>query len=179
MKKQNNNETKTDRVGKVREAGRARGPLQRDVKEVMAELVLKLSQKLEPQPERASETVGRQEGVAGLNQDRLTVGVDLGDQWRSYCILGLEGETLAEGQIRTTRQDFAEFVQSVAAARVVMEVGTHSAWARDVVAGCGHEVLVANPRQMEGLSDANVRMIASMHGGWRGWDEWIRSRYAQ
>jgi hypothetical protein len=31
-----------------------------------------------------------------------------------------------------------------------MEVGTHSAWARDVVASCGHEVLVANPRQMEG-----------------------------
>src|SRR5713101_3512591 len=118
MKKQNNTETKRDRVGKVREAGRARGPLQRDVKEVMAELVLKLSQKLEPRPERASETVGRQEGVAGLNRDRLTVGVDLGDQWSSYCILGLEGETLAEGQIRTTRQDFAEFVQSVAAARV-------------------------------------------------------------
>jgi transposase len=33
---------------------------------------------------------------------------------------------------------------------VVMEVGTHSAWARDVVARNGHEVLVANPRQMEG-----------------------------
>jgi hypothetical protein len=28
--------------------------------------------------------------------------------------------------------------------------GTHSAWAREAVAGCGHEVLVANPRQMEG-----------------------------
>jgi transposase len=32
----------------------------------------------------------------------------------------------------------------------VMEVGTHSAWVREIVAGCGHEVLVANPRQMEG-----------------------------
>jgi len=40
--------------------------------------------------------------------------------------------------------------QSLAAARVVMEVGTHSAWVQDVVVGCGHEVLVANPRQMEG-----------------------------
>jgi hypothetical protein len=138
MKKQSNTETKTDRVGKPRETGKARGPQQRDVKEVMAELVLKLSQRLEPPPERASETVRRQEGVAGLNRGRLTVGVDLGDQWSSYCVLGLEGETLAEGQMRTTRQDFAEFFQSVAAARVVMEAGTHSAWARDVVAGCGH-----------------------------------------
>jgi len=149
MKTQNNTETKTDRVGKVREAGKARSSVQREVQEVMTELVLKLSQKLEPAPDRMSEA-GRQECVLGPNRGRLTVGVDLGDQWSSYCILGLEGETLAEGQIQTTRPDFREFFQSVAAARVVMEVGTHSAWARDVVAGCGHEVLVANPRQMEG-----------------------------
>jgi hypothetical protein len=30
----------------------------------------------------------------------------------------------------------------------VMEVGTHSAWVREVVVSCGHEVLVANPRLM-------------------------------
>src|ERR1039458_9757659 len=28
----------------------------------------------------------------------------LGDQWSHYCILGLEGETLAEGQLRTTQE---------------------------------------------------------------------------
>jgi transposase len=33
---------------------------------------------------------------------------------------------------------------------VVVEVGTHSAWVREVLRGCGHEVLVANPRLMEG-----------------------------
>ena len=55
------------------------------------------------------------------------------------------------GNLGTTPEDFAEFFQSMAAARVVMEVGTHSAWASDVVASCGHEALVANPRQMEGL----------------------------
>jgi transposase len=36
------------------------------------------------------------------------------------------------------------------AARVVFEVGTHSPWVQDVICGCGHEVLVANPRLMEG-----------------------------
>lgn len=144
MKEKSNSETKTGRVRK------ARGPVQRDVKEVMAELVLRLSEKLEPQPEQASEGKEWQECVAVPNRDRLTVGVDLGDQWSNYCILGLEGETLSEGQVRTTKQDFAEFFQSMVAARVVMEVGTHSAWVRDVVAACGHEVLVANPRQMDG-----------------------------
>lgn len=31
-----------------------------------------------------------------------------------------------------------------------MEVGTHSAWMQEIIAGEGHEVLVANPRLMEG-----------------------------
>ena len=77
----------------------------------------------------------------------------MGDQWSDYCILGLEGETLAEGQVRTTREDVAEFFQALAAARVVFEVGTHSAWVREVVVGCGHEVLVANPRLMDGTQE--------------------------
>ena len=34
--------------------------------------------------------------------------------------------------------------------RRVFEVGTHSAWIWDVLCSCGHEVLVANPRLMEG-----------------------------
>jgi transposase len=78
------------------------------------------------------------------------VGVDLGGQWSHYCILGLEGETLAEGQLRTTQEDIAEFFQALNAARVVFEVGTHSPWVQEVICGCGHEVLVANPRLMEG-----------------------------
>jgi transposase len=44
----------------------------------------------------------------------------------------------------------AEFFQALPPARVVMEVGTHSAWMQEIVAGEGHEVLVANPRLMEG-----------------------------
>jgi transposase len=78
------------------------------------------------------------------------VGVDLGDQWSNYCILGLGGETLAEGQFRTRKQETAEFFQGLATSRVVVEVGTHSAWVREIIAGFGHEVLVANPRLMEG-----------------------------
>ena len=64
--------------------------------------------------------------------------------------MDLEGETLGEGQVRTTAQDFAEFFQSLSSARVVIEVGTHSAWVEEVIGDCGHEVVVANPRWMEG-----------------------------
>src|SRR6516225_6298117 len=116
----------------------------------MAELVANLSERLEQKPAQAKAREGKPQGAPAPNRDRLTVGVDLGDQWSNYCILGLEGETLAEGQLRTTREDVAVFFRALAAARVIFEVGTHSAWVREVVVGCGHEVLVANPRLMDG-----------------------------
>jgi hypothetical protein len=76
---------KTTVANSVR-AGKARGPVQRDAKEVMAELLVKLSQKLESQAARTSEEKGRQQDMAGPNRDRPTVGVDLGDKWSNYCM---------------------------------------------------------------------------------------------
>src|ERR1700722_6727622 len=147
MKTTSNSQTSNDRAGRP---GKSRKPVQRDAKEVMAELVARLNQKLEAEPGKARAAEGRQADACGPNRERLIVGVDLGDKRSNFCILGLDGDKLTEGELRTTQQDFAEFFQLLAPARVVMEVGTHSPWARDVVAQYGHEVLVANPRQMEG-----------------------------
>jgi transposase len=148
LKKHNNSGKKSEATSKPT---KSRGPVQRDTKEVLAELVGKLKEKLDPKKVAATSAGEKgQSGELRPNLDRLTVGVDLGDQWSHYCILGLEGETLAEGQLRTTQQHIAEFFQALNAARVVFEVGTHSAWVQEVICGCGHEVLVANPRLMDG-----------------------------
>ena len=147
MKKHNNSRKNSELTSK---RAKSRGPVQRDTKEVLAELVGKLREKLDPKVGAASAGEKNQRGELRPNLDRLTVGVDLGDQWSHYCILGLEGETLAEGQLRTTQQGVAEFFRALNAARVAMEVGTHSAWVREVICSYGHEVLVANPRLMEG-----------------------------
>ena len=147
MKEHNNSAKKSEPAGR---RAKVKGAVQRDTKEVLAELVEKLKERLGPSAVQA--IAGREHSRGGLrpNLDRLTVGVDLGDQWSHYCILDLEGETLAEGQLRTTPQDVAEFFQVLNAARVVLEVGTHSAWVQEVICSCGHEVLVANPRLMDG-----------------------------
>jgi transposase len=116
----------------------------------MAELVAQLTKQLDAESSTVAEPEKGMRGAECPNQDRLTVGVALGDQWSNYCILGLAGETLAEGQFRTRRQETSEFFKDLATSRVVVEVGTHSAWVREVIAGLGHEVLVANPRLMEG-----------------------------
>src|SRR5205807_3029254 len=148
LKKHNNSGKKSEPTSKGTKSG---GPVQRDTKEVLAELVGKLKAKLDPTKVAATSAGEKhQRGELRPNLDRLTVGVDLGDQWSHYCILGLEGERLAEGQLRTTQEDLATFFQGLNEARVVVEVGTHSAWVQEVIRGCGHEVLVANPRLMDG-----------------------------
>jgi transposase len=116
----------------------------------MSELVAKLTKQLDGERLPVAELHDEARGTARPNLNSLTVGVDLGDQWSSYCILGLSGETLAVGQFATRREEVREFFQGLAISRVVIEVGTHSAWVQEVIAGLGHEVLVANPRMMEG-----------------------------
>jgi len=147
LKKHNNSGKKNEQPSKQT---KSRGPVRRDTKEVLAGLVAKLQEKLDSKKVAATSGEEDKRGELRPNLDRLTVGVDLGDQWSHYWILGLEGETLAEGQLRTTQEDFATFFQGLNAARVVVEVGTHSAWVQEVIRGFGHEVLVANPRLMEG-----------------------------
>ena len=147
MKKNSNLPVKSEQRSKQT---KSRVPVQRDTKELMAELLGKLTEKQDPKAISASGGKEQKQGRLCPNLDRLTVGVDLGDKWSAYCILGLEGETLIDGQLQTTQADVAEFFQAITSARVVIEVGTHSAWVQEIIAGCGHEVLVANPRLMEG-----------------------------
>ncbi len=147
MKKNSNSPMKKEPRAKRAQAQR---PVQRDTKEVLAELMEKLRGKVELKTTSASLREACQRPELSSNLDRLTVGVDLGDQWSRYCILGLQGETLSEGAVQTRPAEVAEFFQALTPTRVVIEVGTHSAWMQEIIAGKGHEVLVANPRLMEG-----------------------------
>jgi transposase len=147
LKKNSNSSVKKEPKAQQAKAQRI---VQREAKEVLAELVEKLRGKLEVKATSASPAEAGPRAELGPNMDRLTVGVDLGDQWSHYCILGLQGETLSEGQLQTRGAEVAEFFQALPPARVVMEVGTHSPWMQEIIAGEGHEVVVANPRLMEG-----------------------------
>jgi hypothetical protein len=107
LKKDNNSRKNSELTSK---RAKSRGPVQRDTKEVLAELVEKLKEKLDPKKVAATSAGEKHpSGKLRPNLDRLTVGVDLGDQGSHYCILGLEGETLAEGQLRTRQEDLATF----------------------------------------------------------------------
>src|SRR5687767_2247519 len=78
----------------------------------------------------------------------ITIGVDLGDRYSQLCVLDAEGEVQEESRIRTQSEVFRKKFSAVRSCRVVMEVGTHSRWASQIVRDCGHEVVVANARKV-------------------------------
>jgi len=85
----------------------------------------------------------------------ITIGLDLGDRYSRFCELRPEGVVLTEGRLPTTRTALARQFEAHPACRIVCEVGTHSPWVSRLLASWGHEVLVANARQ--------VRLIYAAH----------------
>jgi transposase len=81
-------------------------------------------------------------------EEKLTVGLDIGDRWSRYCVVGVGGTTLIEGKLATTREDLSTGFKSFVNTTIALEAGTHSPWISRFLAGMGHEVVVANPRKV-------------------------------
>lgn len=77
-----------------------------------------------------------------------TVGLDVGDRWSQLCAVEQSsGEIVEEGRVRTSAQGLSKRFL-VPRLRVVLEVGCQSPWISRLLEGLGHEVLVANARQV-------------------------------
>ena len=81
-----------------------------------------------------------------------TLGCDLGDKQSHVCELDAEGKVTRRRTVSTTKNAFEKFFASYERVRVVIEAGTHSPWVSALLHRVGHEVIVANPR--------NVRLIS-------------------
>ena len=85
----------------------------------------------------------------------MTIGIDLGDVWSHYCTLNEEGEVVDRGRFRTTPSGVEKWFSDVPRARVAMETGTHSIWVSEQLQEMGHEVIVANVRELRAISHSN------------------------
>lgn len=94
----------------------------------------------------------RSEGVVAAKG--LTVGLDLGDSFSDICVKDREGEVLERTRVKTKSEALAAYFGRRERGRVVMEVGTHSPWVQRLLAGLGHEVIVANPHQVRLIAES-------------------------
>ena len=89
------------------------------------------------------------------NDDPMTIGLDLGDKASRYCVLNGSGEIVAEDSIATTRKAMLEKFGGLRRCRIALEVGTHSPWLSRLLSSLGHEVIVANARQLQLISSSS------------------------
>src|SRR5712692_1577549 len=84
-----------------------------------------------------------------FKEQKLTIGVDLGDLWSFYCIRDEAGEIILEQKLPTTpeamKQTFGKIPQSL----IALETGTHSPWVSRLFTQLGHEVIVAHAQKVQ------------------------------
>ena len=93
--------------------------------------------------------------LINASEGPITVGIDLGDKTSRYCVLNSSGEVVQEAGFATTKAGVAEAFEGAGRCRVAMEVGTHSPWMSRLVASLGHEVIVANARELQAISNSS------------------------
>jgi transposase len=86
-----------------------------------------------------------------FSQQRLTIGLDLGDRSSCYCVLDETGCVVIEQKVSTTAKALQAALGAMPRSRIALETGTHSPWTSRLLSGLGHEVIVAHAR--------NVRLI--------------------
>jgi transposase len=84
-------------------------------------------------------------------EQKLTVGLDLGDRSSWYCVLEESGRVLLEHRLSTTPKAMREVFGGMPRCRIALETGMHSPWVSRLLSGFDHEVIVAHAR--------NVRLI--------------------
>jgi transposase len=105
----------------------------------------------------ASPRAHRRLAVKDVTSPELTVGIDVGDRHCVVCVLDEGGEVVEESRVATSERGFQRAFGSRERMRVALEVGTHSAWLSDVLEASGHEVLIANPRDLQRITKNNCK----------------------
>src|SRR5713101_6644685 len=86
-----------------------------------------------------------------FKEQKLTIGLDLGDCWSFYCVLDEAGQIILEQKLPTTPEAMKQTFGKIPRNLIALETGTHSPWVSRVLTELGHEVIVAHAR--------NVRLI--------------------
>jgi transposase len=85
-----------------------------------------------------------------------TIGIDLGDKMSRYCIVNRQGEVVEEGNFRNQASSIETHFRGEAC-RVALEAGAQSAWISRELKRLGHEVIVANARELKWITHSDTK----------------------
>src|SRR5258708_22728524 len=89
-------------------------------------------------------------------QLRETIGIDLGDKVSRYCIVDPNGDVVEEGSFRNQASSIEKHFGGEPR-RIALEAGAQSAWISRELKRLGHEVIVANPRELKWITSSDAK----------------------
>jgi len=92
--------------------------------------------------------------IRKFSEQKLTIGLDLGDRSSWYCMLDESGAVLLEQKLGTTPKAMQELFGAMPRTRIALETGMHSPWVSRVLGELGHEVIVAHARNVRLLGES-------------------------
>jgi len=92
-----------------------------------------------------------------ISQQKLTIGLDLGDRNSWYCVVDEAGQIQLEQRVRTTAKALQEVFGTMPRTRIALEIGTHSPWISRMLSELGHEVIVANARKVRLIGESRKK----------------------
>src|SRR5690242_14550043 len=90
-----------------------------------------------------------------FKEQKLTIGLDLGDRWSFYCILDEAGKIILEQKLPTTPEAMRQTFGKIPRSLIALETGTHSPWVSRLLTELEHEVIVAHAQKVELISKSN------------------------
>jgi transposase len=90
-----------------------------------------------------------------FKDQKLTIGVDLGDRWSFYCVLDEAGKIILEQKVPTTPEAMKQTFSRMPQSRIALETGTHSPWASRLLTELEHEVIVAHAQKVQLITKSN------------------------
>ena len=110
-----------------------------------------------------------------FKEQKLTIGLDLGDRWSFYCVLDEAGQVILEQKLPTTPEAMKQTFGPIPRGLIALETGTHSPWvASKLLTELGHEVIVAHAQKVQWITPRAIeKMIGTTRRPWHGWRESI------
>src|SRR5258707_8772947 len=90
-----------------------------------------------------------------LTEQKLTIGLDLGDRWSFYCVLDEAGKIILEQKVPTTPEAMKQTFARISRSLIALETGTHSPWVSRLLTELGHQVIVAHAQKVELITKSN------------------------
>jgi transposase len=89
-----------------------------------------------------------------LQDQQLTIGLDLGDRSSFYCVLNGAGDVVLEAKVATSPEAMKMTFAKMAPSRIALETGTHSPWVSRLLSELGHEAIVAHARKVRLIGES-------------------------